>query len=87
MLSILFLRVKAQQYFVSSSCMFLDKETLLNVWLNPELNLIIFFGGNQATALTAPLIHFAAVHPHELYTLHIRLVYQPAKLDFPKSFI
>ena len=82
MLSILFLRVKAQQYFVSSSCMFLDK-----VWLNPELNLIIFFGGNQATALTAPLIHFAAVHPHELYTLHIRLVYQPAKLDFPKSFI
>ena len=34
MLSLLYLRVKAQQYFVSSSCMFLDKKTLLKVWLN-----------------------------------------------------
>ena len=34
MLSLLYLVVKAQQYFVSSSCMFLDKKTLLKVWLN-----------------------------------------------------
>ena len=34
MLSLLYLGVKAQQYFVSSSCMFLDKKTLLKVWLN-----------------------------------------------------
>ena len=34
MLSLLYLGVKAQQYFVSSSCMFLDKKTFLKVWLN-----------------------------------------------------
>ena len=34
MLSLLYLGVKAQQYFVSSSCMFLDKKTLLKVWLD-----------------------------------------------------
>ena len=35
---------KAQQYFVSSSYMFLDKKTLLKIWLSPVLNLIIFPG-------------------------------------------
>ena len=35
---------KAQQYFVSSSCMFLDKETLHKIWLNRGLNLTIFSG-------------------------------------------
>ena len=45
MSSLLFLGVKAQQYFVSSSRMFLDKKTLLvKIWLNPRLNLIIFRG-------------------------------------------
>ena len=34
MLSLLYLGVKAQQYFVSSSWMFLDKKTLLKVWLD-----------------------------------------------------
>ena len=34
MLSLLYLGVKAQQYFVSTSCMFLDKKTLLKVWIN-----------------------------------------------------
>ena len=34
MLSLLYLGVKAQQLIVSSSCMFLDKKTLLKVWLN-----------------------------------------------------
>ena len=44
MLSLLHLGVKAQQYFVSSSCTFLDEKTLLKIWLNPGLNLTIFRG-------------------------------------------
>ena len=37
MLSLLYLVVKAQQYFVMSSCMFLDKKTVLEIWLlNPQ---------------------------------------------------
>ena len=42
MLSLLYLEVKAQQYFVASSYMFLDEKTLLEIWLNPGLNLTIF---------------------------------------------
>ena len=38
MLSLLYLRAKAQVYFVSLSYMFLDKKTLLKIWLNPGLN-------------------------------------------------
>ena len=37
MLSSLNLGVKTQKYFVSSSDMFLDKKTLLKIWLNPGL--------------------------------------------------
>ena len=44
MLSLLYLVVKAQQYFVTSSCMFLDEKTVLEIWLNPWLNLTIFRG-------------------------------------------
>ena len=44
MLLLLYLGEKAENYFVSSSCMFLDKKTLLKVKLNPGLNLIIFQG-------------------------------------------
>ena len=44
MLSSLSLGVKARQYFVSSSDIFLDKKTLLKIWLNPGLNLTIFRG-------------------------------------------
>ena len=44
MSSLLFFEVKAQQYFVSSSYMFLDKNTLLKIWLNPGLKLSIFRG-------------------------------------------
>ena len=36
MLSLLYLAVKVQQYFESLSCMFLDKRTLLKIWLNPK---------------------------------------------------
>ena len=39
MLSLLYLRVKAQQYFESLSYMFLHKITLLKIWLNPGLNI------------------------------------------------
>ena len=42
MLSLLFLRVKVQQYFVSLSYMFLDMKTVLKIWLNPEYNSTIF---------------------------------------------
>ena len=38
MLSSLNLGVKTETYFVSSSNMFLDKKTLLKIWLNPGLN-------------------------------------------------
>ena len=42
MLSSLNFEVKTEQYFVSSSDMFLEKKSLLEIWLNPELNLTIF---------------------------------------------
>ena len=42
MLLLLYLAVKAQQNFVNSSYMFLDKKTLLKIWLNPGLNLTTF---------------------------------------------
>ena len=44
MLSSLNLGLKTQQYFVSSSDTFLDKKTLLVIWLNPGLNLTTFWG-------------------------------------------
>ena len=44
MLSLLFLIVKAQQYFETSNCMFLDEKTVLENWLNPGLNLTFFPG-------------------------------------------
>ena len=44
MLSSLNLGVKTQKYFGSSSNMFLNKKTLLKIWLNPGLNLTIFRG-------------------------------------------
>ena len=44
MLSLLYLGVKARQYFVNSSCMFLDKKTLLQIWLNPRFKLTFIRG-------------------------------------------
>ena len=38
MLSSLYLVVKAQRYFVTSSCMLLEEKTVLESWLNPGLN-------------------------------------------------
>ena len=43
MLSSLNLGLKTQQYVVSSSDTFLDKKTLLEIWLNPGLNLTTFW--------------------------------------------
>ena len=40
--SLLYLRVKAQQYFVSLSYMFVDRKTVLKMWLNLGLSLTIF---------------------------------------------
>ena len=37
MLSLLYLVVKTQHSFVTSSCMFLDEKTVLEIWLNPWL--------------------------------------------------
>ena len=39
MLLLLYLVVKAQQYFVTSSCMFLDEKIVLEIWLNPGVKL------------------------------------------------
>ena len=36
--------LKAQQYFVSSSYLFLDKKTLIKIYRNPGLNLTTFRG-------------------------------------------
>ena len=41
-LSLLYLVVKDQQYFVTSSFMFLEEKNLLEILLNPGLNLTIF---------------------------------------------
>ena len=41
MLSLRCLIVKAERYFVTSSCMFLNEKTALD-WLNPGLELTIF---------------------------------------------
>ena len=38
MISLPYLGVKAQQYFVNSNCMLLDKKTLFKMLLNPGLN-------------------------------------------------
>ena len=47
MLSLLHLRVKAQQYFVSLSCIFLDKKNVPKIWLNLGLDLTIFQGTDR----------------------------------------
>ena len=44
MLLLLYLVVKIEQYIVTSSCRFLDEKTMLEIWLNPGLNLTIFGG-------------------------------------------
>ena len=45
MLSLLYLRVQAQQYFVNLSYMVVDKKAVLKIWINLGLNLT-FFRGN-----------------------------------------
>ena len=49
MLSSLSLGVKTKQYFVCSSNVFLDKKTVLKIWINPGLNVTIFRGTGRWT--------------------------------------
>ena len=42
-LSLLYLGVKAQHYFVGLSCVFLDKKTLIKILLNPGLNSLVTY--------------------------------------------
>ena len=55
-LSLLYLRVIPHHYFVSLNYMFLDKKTVLKIWLNLGLNLIIFQGtGHRGVCGKQPL--------------------------------
>ena len=45
-LSSLNFEVKTQQYFESSSDMFLEEKTLFKIWLNPGLNLTVLMGSS-----------------------------------------
>ena len=57
------LNLEAQQYFVSSSDMFLEKKTLLKISLNPGLNLTIFRGtGPWCIILTRIYFYFYQKH-------------------------
>ena len=50
-LLLLYLVIKTKQYIVTSSCMFLDEKTMLEIWLNPGLNLTIFRGTGPRSLL------------------------------------
>ena len=56
MLLLLHLVIKAQQYFVTSNCMFLDEKTVLKICLNPGFNLTIFQGTGPRIASLSPAI-------------------------------
>ena len=64
MLSLLYLRVQAQQYFVSLSYMVVDKKIVLKIWLNLGLNLTFFRGtGPRAPSATLLAVSQRFVHP------------------------
>ena len=64
MLSLLYLRVQAQQYFVSLSYMVVDKKIVLKIWLNLGLNLTVFRGtGPRAPSVTLLPVSQRFVHP------------------------
>ena len=54
MLSLLYLRTKAQKYFVNLSYMFLDNKILLKIWLNLGLKLNPLLR-NQAVSGKSPV--------------------------------
>ena len=56
-LSLLYLVVKAQQHFVSSSCTFSDEKTLLKIWLNPGLNLTSFEEPGPGESLSSGYVY------------------------------
>ena len=81
MLSLLYLLVKAPQYFVTSSCLFSDEKTLLEIWLNPGINLIIFPGtGPRAQADQSSTTRFLAIHfefaYYPFFLIHLELKQQ-----------
>ena len=61
-MSLPYLRVKAKQYVVSSSRMFLDKKTLLKIWLNPGLNLTTFRGTRHHSTLYTTMSEILPTH-------------------------
>ena len=75
-LSSLNFRVKTQKYFVSSSDMFLDRKTLLEIWLNPGLNLTIFRGTGPMTCIFLSLLSLVrCVFSEWPITSHIWKIY------------
>ena len=67
MLSLLYLRVQAQQYFVSLSYMVVDKKTVLKIWLDLGLNLTFFRGtGPRAPRVILLPVSQRFVHPRVL---------------------
>ena len=62
-LSLLYLGVKARQYFVSSSCMFLEEKTLLKIWRNLGIN----FRGTGPWAFTVFFSSFKVILAIQLF--------------------
>ena len=60
MLLLLYLVVKTEQYIVTSSCRFLDEKTMLEIWLNPGLNLTIFRGTGPGARFSKVPVTFRA---------------------------
>ena len=75
MLLLLYLVMKAQQYFVTSNCMFLDEKTVLKIWLNTGLNLTVFRGTWPRIASLSPaiLISRLLLRMRCMYVASIRL--------------
>ena len=64
MLSLLYLRVQAQQHFVSLSYMVVDEKIVLKIWLNLGLNLTFFRGtGPRAPSVTLLPVSQRFVYP------------------------
>ena len=64
MLSFLYLGVKAQRYFLSSSCMLLETKTLLKVWLN-----LVWFKLNRLSRNRALAVLYTRVTENSLSSL------------------
>ena len=86
-ISFSYVRLKAQKHFVSSSCMFLGKKTLLKITLNPGLNLTAFrrtgprltdgkrsVTKNHSTVIESPwLFHWLDVKKYSIIAVPLRI--------------